>query len=227
MILRAALLAHAADGVPPLTPDGDQARRWAEQELAYPVYDAARPTPIDRIAQAVGDFIGRLFGSQLSGGWAQWAALVAAIVVIILIIAAFLIWGRPRTTTRGRPAVALLFGEPEARSADQLRRDAAAAAERAEWDDAIVLRFRALARGLLERGIVDGAPGVTVHGFARSAGRALPSCSASLDAAAAVFDDVRYLRRPGTGELYRRVVDVDESVVRARPTLLERAGVLG
>ena len=46
------------------SPDGDEARRWAEQELADPVYAEAEPTMFDRIARAIGDFIGGLFSAE-------------------------------------------------------------------------------------------------------------------------------------------------------------------
>ena len=144
--------------MPPLTPDGDEARRWAERELADPVYAAAEPTPLDRIAQAIADFFESLFSTQLSGDWGPWVAVVAAIVVVLVIVAAFLIWGVPRATGRSRPS-ATLFGADEQRSAAELRRDAASSAAKGEWDAAIVLRFRALARGLVERGAVDTPPG--------------------------------------------------------------------
>ncbi len=105
-----------------------------------------------------------------------------------------------------------------------MRRDAAALAAKSEWDAAIVLRFRALARGLIERGAVDTPPGATVHAFARAAARAFPPHADALEAAAAAFDDVRYLRRPGTEELYRVIATVDDRVGSARPALSELAG---
>ena len=61
-----------ADSVPPLTPDGDEARTWAERELADPAYDAAEPTALDRIAHAIGDFFATLFSTQLGGDWGPW-----------------------------------------------------------------------------------------------------------------------------------------------------------
>ncbi len=216
-------LARLAASVPPLTPDGDEAREWAEQELSDPVYAAAEPTPLDRIAQAIGEFIESLFGTQLSGAWGPWVALVAAIVVFLVIAAAFLVWGIPRATGRARANVPL-FGEDEQRSAAELRRDAASLAVKGDWDAAIVLRFRALARGLVERGAVDTPPGATVHAFARAAARAFPASADDLESAAAAFDDVRYLRRPGTEELYRRIAAVDETVSAARPLLGELSG---
>lgn len=224
MVVAGAVARHAAS-VPPLTPDGDEAREWAEQELLDPAYAAAEPTPLDRIAQAIGDVIDSLFGTQLSGEWGPWVALVAAIVVVLVIAAAFLVWGVPRATGRAR-AQAPLFGEDEQRSAAELRRDAESLAAQGEWDAAIVLRFRSLARGLVERGAVDTPPGATVHAFARAASRAFPASAGDLESAAAAFDDVRYLRRPGTEELYRRIAAVDDAVTAARPILVELAGVI-
>ncbi|MDT0141064.1 DUF4129 domain-containing protein [Microbacterium sp. PRC9] len=214
-------LARASDAVPPLTPDGDAARRWAEQELSDPAYDVAEPTPFDRIARAVGDFIASLLNPDLSGGWGSTFALVAAIVVAVVIIAAFLLWGVPRVTRRAASRTPLLFGEAEHRSAAELRAAAAERARAADWDAAIVLRFRALARGCLERGVVDPPPGATVHAFARAAGAAFPALEARLEAAATAFDDVRYLRRPGSEDLYRLVESADDAVSAARPVARE------
>jgi hypothetical protein len=218
--LAGAILTEAA---PPLTPDGDEAREWAEQELSEPAYAEAEPTLFDRIAQAIGEFFERLFSTELEGPWGSAFAIIAAGVVIGLIVAAFLVWGLPRATRRSRVAVAELFGEAEARPASALRAAAEAHAERGEWDAAIVLRFRTLARGLTERGVVDTPPGATVHGFARRAARAFPAQAEALEDAAVAFDDVRYLRRPGTVELYRRVAAVDDAVASARPLVLAEA----
>jgi hypothetical protein len=207
-------LRSLGDDVPPLTPDGDEARRWAEHELSSPVYAAAKPTVVDRIAQAIADFFAHLFGAAPGGAWAWGVAVVAAVVIVLLIVAGFSMWGRPRAALRSRPAAGDLFGDAEERSAAQLRRAADAAAARGVWDEAVVLRFRALARGLDERGVVSTAPGATAHGFARAAGRRIPSAAAVVESAAAAFDDVRYLRRPGTAELHRRVLEA-EAATRA------------
>jgi hypothetical protein len=214
-------LARASEAVPPLTPDGDEARRWAEQELSDPAYDIAEPTPFDRIARAVGDFIASVLNPDLSGGWGSTFALVAAVVVTVVIVAAFLLWGVPRATRRAAARTPLLFGEAEHRSAAELRAAAAQRAGASDWDAAIVLRFRALARGCLERGVVDPPPGATVHAFARAAGAAFPALEPRLEDAATAFDDVRYLRRPGTETLYRLVESADDAVIAARPVARE------
>lgn len=223
MGLRALVHPVLADAVPPLTPDGEEARQWAERELSKPVYAEAQPTLFDRVSQAIGQFFERLFSTELEGPWGSTFTIVAAIVVIGLIVAAFLVWGLPRATRRSRTAVAELFGEAEERPASALRAAAESHARQGEWDAAIVLRFRALARALTERGVVDTPPGTTVHGFARRAARAFPGQAASLEDAAGAFDDVRYLRRPGTAELYGRVAEVDEAVASARPLVSSEA----
>ncbi|HEX5728278.1 DUF4129 domain-containing protein [Microbacterium sp.] len=222
MVVVGALLRLSATA-PPLTPDGDEARRWAEQELTDPAYAAAEPTPLDRIARAIGEFVERLFSVQLSGDWGPWVAVLAAGLFAVVILAAVLIWGVPRATSRSRGAVEL-FGVDEQRTAAELRRAAASCAARSEWDAAIVLRFRALARGVVERGAADAPPGATVHAFARAASRAFPASGADLESAAAAFDDVRYLRRPGTEELYRRIAAVDDTIAATRPLGTEFAG---
>ncbi|SIR71093.1 DUF4129 domain-containing protein [Microbacterium sp. RURRCA19A] len=207
---------RALVGAVPLLPDADEAREWAERELADPIYRAAEPTPFDRAARAVLDFLQRLFTAPVSGDWGPWAFVVLAVLAVAAIVVGLLIWGRPRRTARAHPAARALFDDDDGRSADELRADAAAAADRGDWDAAIVLRFRAFARGLSERGIVDPPPGATARAFARTAGATLPSLEGPALAAASVFDDVRYLGRPGTADAYALVRRLDETAVRAR-----------
>lgn len=208
----------------PLIPDGDEAREWAERELADPAYEIAQPTPLDRFAHAVAQFFEDLFTTALPDAWGPWAAVVATVVIVAVIAVAFVVWGVPRSAARSRAATDL-FGESEQRSAAQLRSAAEQYAAGGEWDAAIAERFRALARGLGERSIVDAAPGATVHAFARDAAAAFPAWEEQLEQAAAAFDDVRYLRRPGTAQLYRAVAAVDDAVATASPHRPDAAAV--
>ncbi len=200
--------------IAPLIPDGDEAREWAERELADPVYRVAEPTPFDRAARAVGDFFLSLFSGDLPPAFGPWLAVAVLVVVVAAIAVAVVIWGRPRGAARTR-AAAVLFGDAERRSADDLRRAARTAAAAARWEDAIVLRFRAIARSLADRTIVETPPGATVHGFARSATGAFPAEAETLARAADAFDDVRYLRRPGTADAYELVASLDERLLAA------------
>ncbi|MFF0911068.1 DUF4129 domain-containing protein, partial [Microbacterium enclense] len=211
----------------PLLPDGEEARDWAERELADPVYRAAEPTFFDRASRAVADFFARLFSPEVPDGSGSVALIVLAVVVIAAVVVGILVWGVPRATARSRSVGDALFdAADDGRSAEDLRREAAAAAARAEWDDAIVLRFRALARGLVERGIVETAPGATARAFARETSRALPALDPAVGEGAAVFDDVRYLRRPGTAERYQQVAALDAAAVAARPRIPDATGAL-
>jgi hypothetical protein len=200
-----------------LDPDRDEAREWAERELSDPAYDAAQPNLIDRIAQAIGDLIGQLLTPRDDPAWSPVLAVAAVVVAIALVVAAVLIWGRPRLAHRAAARSSLLFGETETRSAADLRAAAARHAAAAEWDEAIVLRFRALARGLEERGIVEAPPGTTAHGLSQRAAGAFPAHGADLEAAARAFDDVRYLRRHGTAQMLAAVVDLDDALSRTTP----------
>jgi hypothetical protein len=203
----------------PLTPDADEARELLQRELGDPAYEAAEPTALDRAARAVAEFFERLLNPDLSGGWGPATAVIATVVVVAVLVAAILIWGRPRTPARSSRHAAPLFGLDDDRSADALRSDAQAEAAGGRWEAAIVLRFRALARGLTERVIVEPPPGTTAQAFARQAARAFPGLGAQLAAAAATFDDVRYLRRPGTRALYEEVARLDDALARAAPVL--------
>lgn len=202
----------------PLLPDPDQAQEWAERELADPSYQAAEPSIIDRAAQAVTRFLDDLLRIPNTDGWGPAALIVLAVLLVAAIVVGILIWGRPRRSVRAAPAARALFDDDDTRSAEQLRAEAEAAARRGAWDDAVVLRFRAVARGLSERGLVDPPPGATVRAFAREAARALPALAEGLETAATTFDDVRYLRRPGTAQSYRLILDLDDTAVRTRPT---------
>ena len=200
-----------------LDPDRDEARRWAERELSDPVYEASEPTPIDLIAQAIGDVIADLLTPRDGVPWSPLVAIAAVVIAVGLVVAAILIWGRPRLAHRTRESSALLFGEAEHRTAAQLRAAASQAAGAADWDEAIVLRFRALARGLEERGIVEAPPGTTAQGLARRGHHPFPAHAEHLDAAARAFDDVRYLRRRGSAERHAEVASLDDELMRTTP----------
>lgn len=205
----------------PLIPDADEARRWAETELADPSYAAAEPTPIDRLARGFMDALASLFQHGPSGAWGPVLAAVVVAVLVAVVLVALLVWGRPRLRPRvAEPSGGGLFGDARDRTSAQLRADADAHAANEAWADAIAARFRAIARALDERGLVETPPGATVHAFARAAGIRFPAETDALETAARAFDDVRYLRRPGTREAYTFVCALDERVGAARAAAL-------
>ncbi len=201
----------------PLIPDGDEARDWAERELSRPEYAEAQPTPIDRIAQAIRDFIADLFGAQAPEGLGTVILIVVAVALVVAIVVTFILWGRPRAIRRSAPAYGSLFGEDDRRTARELRDASTEAAAREDWDAAIVLRFRAVAVSLVERDLVDVGPGTTARTFAARASAVFPAHAIAVRAAADTFDDVRYLRRRGTRDGYGHIVATDDTLAATSP----------
>lgn len=207
----------------PVTPGPDEAREWAEEELAKRVYEAAEPTLIDRVAMAIGDFLDSLFTTGMNVSWSPTVIVIVLVAVAALVVLGLLIWGRPKPAHRQTQRSSLLFGEDDLRPASELRRDAEAHAAAGDWDAAIADRFRALARSLEERDVLEPLPGLTARALAGIAAEFFPDHSAGAHAGAAHFDDVRYLRRPGTAGMYAEVAAVDDAIARSRPVKMAAA----
>ncbi|MFC5929177.1 DUF4129 domain-containing protein [Cryobacterium melibiosiphilum] len=202
-----------------LDPDAAEAQRWLRDELAKAPYQAAQPTWFDRLSQSVIDWFTSL---TVPGGdaFGAWLPVIVVVVVIAVLVAAWLIFGPPRLNRRSR-LVEELFGDDDRRSAEDMRRAAADAAARADWGVASTEIFRALARGLAERTVLTVSPGTTAHDFGQRAGQAFPSAHDRLDAAARIFDEVRYLDRPGTEAGYRQMLALERELSVATPARLE------
>lgn len=199
-----------------LVPDGDEARRWAEEELADPRYADARPTWFDLVARDIGRFLADLFSADNGAAVGPSALIVVTVIVFTALVAALIIWGRPRRSRAARGVRTDLLGADDDRTAAQLRADAERSARSGDWDEAVVLRFRALARGLLERDLIDPSPGATAQGIAREVSRAVPAEADAVRSAAVSFDDVRYLRHPATAERYAEIAATDDRLAASR-----------
>ncbi len=203
----------------PLVPDQGEGQQWLSDELAKPEYAQAKPTLIDEIGRAIADW----FSDVLNGAGRTPPVVGIAIVlgiVVIVVVVLFLVYGLPRADRRSA-LTGSLFGEDEQRSADELRADAEAAARRSEWPTAIAEMYRAIARGLGERGLVTTLPGTTAHEFARRAAAPFPDAADPLRDAADAFDGVRYLGGAGSKEQYDDVAALETRLRAARPALAE------
>jgi len=204
--------------LPQSTPDRDEARRLAEEELARPEYAAAQPTAFDRWAHEVQQFFGRLLDPDLdaNGGWlGPTLTLVLAAIIIAALVVAIVSWGRPRARRKATDSTTLL-GSPDTLSAVRLRADAERAARAHDWQTAITQRYRALARGMMERDLIDPAPGATAQAIARAAAAVFPDEQPRIADAAGAFDAVRYLGAPGDEAGYLTVRNADERIVASR-----------
>ncbi len=197
-------------------PDADEASRWAGQELSKAEYLAAQPTAFDRASLAVVRFFEQLLNPELGEG--NGAVIVLAVLGVILsagLVLGVLLWGRPRASRRARAAEPLL-GERDGLSAHELRQAAERSARSGEWRAAMTQRYRALARGLVERELLDPAPGATAQAIATLVAASHPSERAALLEAAALFDGVRYLGTSGDEHGYLAIRAVDERISASR-----------
>jgi hypothetical protein len=203
----------------PVDPDAPEAKQWLRDELAKPPYQAAEPTWFDRLSEAILDwFMSLSFNGDGGDGW---LALIGTLIGVAVVVAALLIFGLPRRARRRRDQAAGLFAEDDRRTATQLRRAAATAAEAGDWTLAAEEAFRAIAKGLAERTIVRQTPGTTAHSVAELASVAFPAEQARLREGANVFESVRYLGGTGTEAGYRALVDLDTALQASRPRLTE------
>ena len=111
----------------PVDPDAPDARQLLLDELGKPEYAAARPTLIDRIAQAIQDWLGSFQGSG-DGSVPNIFPLVVTVLVVGLIVAAFFVFGRPRLQRRSAVAGALFSDDDDTRTSAELRSSAQRAA---------------------------------------------------------------------------------------------------
>ena len=193
-------------------PDGDEARRWAEEELSNPRYADAKPTWFDLMARDIGRFLADLFSSDNGANVGPSALIIVSVIIAAALIAALIVWGRPRSSRSIRRAHGDLLGAADDRSAAQLRSDAERAAREGDWDSATILRYRAIARSLRERDLIDPAPGATAQGIAREASTVFADEAEAMRRAALTFDDVRYLGHHATAGAYRDLVDTDDRI---------------
>jgi hypothetical protein len=208
---------------PPLSPDRDQARQWARDELAKPEYARARPGLFQRAVDWLWERLQDVAASTGLGP-GQLLALVVTLAVAAVLVVVMLRRNVRLRAVSGRPAGgAVLAGS--ALSGAEHRARAAAAAAAGRYDQAVRESMRAIARRLDERGLLDPRAGRTADELAAEAGRVLPALAGDLRAAARTFDDVVYgsvvSGSPGaSADQAEQLRRLDEAVEQARPTVL-------
>lgn len=211
-------------GVPrdvPVDPDGDQARGWLLDELTKAPYQAAKPTWFDERIKEFTDWLQSLtIPEGDGGGGAPLLTLILVVLVVAILGIAFIVFGLPRLNRRSQVTGAL-FGDDDARDSAAMRRAAERAAAAGDYTTAIAELFRALARGLAERTLVDTFPGTTAHDFARRAGTVFPDAASALARSAGAFDAVRYLDAQGTAAQWDDLVALERQLRTARPSRSE------
>jgi uncharacterized protein DUF4129 len=195
----------------PIDVGRDAAREAATRELSDPAYQAAQPSWFDKalrwVIARLNDLLNGLAGLTTGG--------IVGLVILLLLIVALIVVIRLRVGKFARSASAAVFAG-RTMSASDHRRAAEEAAAQGDLAEAVRERFRAIARGLEERGVLDERSGRTVDELAREAGGRLPGHTVALRTAARIFDDVWYGGRPATTAGYEQLVDLDLALDGAR-----------
>ncbi|MFW0774580.1 DUF4129 domain-containing protein [Paenarthrobacter nitroguajacolicus] len=206
---------------PPVTPDRDEARRWAAEELSNPRYPDARPGWLDQMWRDFLDWLASLDGDGLGTG-PDLAVPLIVVLALVLIIAA-IVFVRPRLNARRTREHGDLYGDGETVGAEAYRRRAATAADGGNWPAAVVDQFRALVRSAEERDIIDARAGRTTDEAAGQLGQVFGTAQDRLLAAAGVFDAVLYGEQAATRADYESVRQLDADLLALKPDFAGQA----
>ena len=195
-----------------LEPTPGQARSWLEEELRSATYH--QTSLLDRLLTWVQD---RLADAASSSADLSGAPTVVTVVVALLVVG-LVAWVLPRVrrerSTR-RPAGTVLE-DPRVTAAQY--RDRAAEARRAgRYADAVLDSYRAIARDMSDRTLLDDAPGLTAHEVSVAVAREFPARSGELARAADLFDAVRYGSGTAGPQDADAVAELDATLARSRP----------
>jgi hypothetical protein len=193
-----------------LFPDPDTAHDWLRRELSRAEY---RESLSERFSRWFNNLIDDLAAATQGHGLSP----VAALVLLALLAGGIaLVLSRLRANPAPAGASAAVFSEAR-QTADEHRRRADAALQREEWGEAVVEAVRALAAGLVERGLMPEQSGVTVHEISERAGELFPREVQGLEAMSLVFDETRYGDRPPDEGRAREVVELERELGTRTP----------
>ncbi|MEO6529752.1 MAG: DUF4129 domain-containing protein [Specibacter sp.] len=201
-------------GSVPVVPDADEARRWAQEELAHKAYQDAKPGLADRVVeflrQALDDFLNGLKTVDGSLG----LGIVVGVAVIAILVIVFII--RPRLNRKKAVPAAVFEGE-QVLTSQQHGKLAWAGAQAGDFGTAVSEQFRALVRSGEERDISAMAPGRTAVEVAAELALAFPANVSALRRAADLFNAVRYGNVPPTQDMYEELVATCQTLAATKP----------
>ncbi|MEO3942484.1 DUF4129 domain-containing protein [Paenarthrobacter nicotinovorans] len=206
---------------PPVTPDREEARRWAAEELSKPQYPDAQPGWLDQWWRDFLDWLSSLEGDASGQGPDLAVPLMIALALALIIAAVIVV--RPRLNARRKAAGSDIYGDDSSLDSEGYRKRAATAADDGDWPSAVVDQFRAIVRSAEEREIVDARPGRTADEAATQLGQVFGTAQSRLDAAALLFDAVRYGEQGATAPDYESVRRLDADLVDMKPDFAGQA----
>lgn len=196
-----------------LTPSPPEARSWLRQELSGPDYQGSW---LDAVIRWVVDQ-----ARKILDGAGHLAGLSPVITVLIaLVVIALLGWVVPRV--RREPGVTAPGGavlQDATITARRYRELALRAVQDGRYDDAVLDGFRAVAKDMSDRSLLDDAPGRTAHEVSLALAKPFPDHADRLARAADLFDSVRYGHRRAGAPQAGQILELDADLVSSRPLL--------
>ena len=204
----------------PVDPDAETARRWLEEELTKPEYREHKAGWFQRALEWISNAIDRMFdwADGIGGINAPVTIIIILLVVALIAVLLYVLLGPLRRSRRVKKSGAVF--DDDDRVATDIRASAVGAAERGDWELAVIERFRALVRAAEERDLVLVVPGMTAHEFTSAVAARLDAHEAALERCADVFDGVRYGHGAATEQMYDFIATTDDTVASARPKAL-------
>lgn len=206
---------------PPLTPDADEARAWAQAELEKAIYNTS-PSLWQRFLDWLGDLWARLIDANHQLGPVLMPVLILLALAVVVGIA-LLLGGPVRRRRLRRAGASVEVLDDDLRTSAAIRRAADAAAAAGDFATAVLERYRAIVRSLDERAVLEDRQGRTAREAALAAGARLAPCAAGLRRAGDLFDAVCYGHAVPTEADDAWLRDLDREVARTRPS---RTGAL-
>ncbi|MFQ5558789.1 MAG: hypothetical protein ACE5GB_14945, partial [Acidimicrobiales bacterium] len=162
------------------TVDPESVRRTADRILSRPEFRDDRnflERALDWLVDEIGGLLGGLFGAGGGGAGLIVVVVIAALGLLVLVAAmrAFGRLAREQRVPAGRSGLTIVLGEAVDRTGLDARLRAAEAA--GEWREAVLARYRLLVIDLIERGLLDEAPGRTTGEHRRRLAEVLPGSS--------------------------------------------------
>ncbi len=195
-----------------LEPGPDQARSWLREELRAATYH--HEPLLDRLWRWVMDRLDSL--SSPSGHLSGIPTMVT--VLVTLLVAGLLLWVLPRVRRERsvRRSAGAVLEDPRVTAA-QYRERAATARAAGRYGEAVLDSYRALAREMGDRTLLEDAPGRTAHEVSVAVATAFPAHARELAHAADLFDSVRYGNGTAGAPEAEEVAALDTALARSRP----------
>jgi hypothetical protein len=183
------LFAVLADLPQPTRPPG-QVTRTVHRVLERPEYSHPGPSLLERIQNAVVDWVARVLSDVVGAGLGAWIVLAVILGLVILVV-----WRVAGGVTRD-PGKGVTVSGGRLRPAADWRAEADAHERAGEWRQAVRARYRALVADLAGRGFLQEIPGRTAGEYRAELGDALPAASPPFAGVTELFEGAWYGKRP-------------------------------